>query len=240
MADEYCTLAELKASIDLTDADGDDTVLLDAIREAASRAIDSFTNRPDGFIADALATARYYPGSDEPWQRIDECVAIAEVAVKDSITDTSYVAWDSPTTNMANDGDWLAYAGGHMQPDFNILAKLKPYTALMVDPTGDEVVFTGSRWSTTPGFTPDRLVGRRKIATVRVTANWGYAVAVPPQIKQASIIQGARWYKRGQSGWSTALASGELGQLLYEKKLDPDVEMILVMGGFIKPIIGVI
>ncbi len=233
MAD-YCTVDELKAQIDLEDAAGDDTLMLTAIITAASRAIDNFCNRPKGFVADAAASANYYAGTGEAYQGIDECVEITEVAVKESITEATYTAWNTPTTNFSHDGDWIAYRGSHRQPFFNQF----PYNGLMVDPVGDESHFRSGKYVATPGFRPSYSYSMRETPTVKVTAKWGYAVAVPTPIKQACIIQSGRWYKRGASGWSDALASGELGQLMYTQKLDPDVEMILGMGRYTRMAVG--
>lgn len=222
MAD-YCTTAELKAQIDKIGA-GDDAVIA-AIITAASRAIDNFCNRPDEFVALASATARTYAGSGKPYQLIDECVEITVVAVKDSATDTSYDTWAAT--------DYIACSGDPEAPDFNRL----PYTMIMVDPTGDEAVFTSGKYITRGGFKPLTDTSRG-VPTVRVTAKWGYSVAVPEGIKQACIVQAATWYKRGQSGWSKILASNDLGQLAYDIPLDPAVEFILQAGRYIMPAMG--
>ena len=64
-----------------------------------------------------------------------------------------------------------------------------------------------------------------------MTARWGNSENVPDDVKQACIIQAARWWKRGQTGFADSTASPELGELRYAKKLDPDVEAIVVEGG---------
>ena len=85
---------------------------------------------------------------------------------------------------------------------------------------------------------PDYGQARWMAPTVQVTASWGYAVVVPDQIKTATIMQTARWFKRLQGSMSDALASGELGQLLFLQKLDPDIAMILKDGRFMHPATG--
>lgn len=62
--------------------------------------------------------------------------------------------------------------------------------------------------------------------SVKVTAAFGYSATVPDDIKQACIIQAARWFKRGHQGYQDTGAIVELGQLRYTK-LDPDVMEIL-------------
>lgn len=210
MAD-YATLAELKARLEKTLPD-DDTVL-SALITAASRAIDAFCNRPDGFVAPTIATARVYAGSGRAWQRIDECVEITLVEVKESATDDGYVAWTG--------ADWIAFSGDPEQPDFN----RTPYTAILCAAGGAYSVFTS-------GF-----MTQHGVPTVRVTAKWGYAVTVPPAIREACVIQAARWWKRGQSAWADTAGTPELGLLLYRRELDPDLKMILVTGRYVRPVI---
>ena len=225
MAD-YCTYTEVKAQMEKTTSGGD--TVLAAMVTAASRCIDNFCNRPDGFVALGTATARLYAGSGRGYQFIDECVAVTLVEVKDSPTDSSFAAWDT--------GDWIAASGGPREPDFNRL----PYDMLIVDPTGDESVFTGGVMGRLRGFAPDpdASASRRGVPTVRITAKWGYAAAVPEPVKQACITQVARWFKRGESAWSDTVGAPDFGQLMYRQKLDPDVALVLVEGRLVRPVVG--
>jgi len=208
---DYASISEIKAAINKTSAD-DDTVLT-ALATAASRAVDNFCNRPDGFVALETATARVYAGEGKSWQTIDECTSVTEVAVKDSTTDDDYTDWTT--------ADWIAFSGDPEHPEFNRL----PYTALMVGYDGDYAHFLNGRR------------GKHSVPTMQITAKWGYATDVPTPIKQATIITASRWYKRGEGGWSDVLASGELGMLLYQKMLDPDVKLLLVAGRYVRPAI---
>jgi len=219
----YGTAADLRARID-KDATADDDVL-DALIAAASRNIDRATNRLDGFIADITATARIYAGSGKPYQYIDECVSITTVAVKESATDDDYTSWTT--------ADWIACSGDPEAPNFNDF----PYDMVMVDPTGDESVFTSGRYTTRGGFRPLTDI-HRGVPTVQITARWGYSVDVPDDIREAALMQAARWYKRNQSAMADVLASGELGQLMYRKALDPDIRRLLIDGRYMKPVVG--
>ena len=230
MAD-YATLVELKAEINLLAAADDAT--LARLLTSASRAIDRHCNRLDGFIALEDAEARYYPGTGFSWLRIDECTEITLVEVKDSPSDTTYTAWTSPTTDYAGDGDWLPAKGGPQHPVFS----RTPYTLLICDPNGLYVAFPSGRYSMSRASTPRQTAVR--VPAAKITAKWGYATIVPDQIKTACIMQSARWYKRLQSAMADTLASGELGQLLYTKKIDPDVAFILQEGRFVRPAIGI-
>lgn len=219
----YCTAAELRAQINKASALKD--VEITALIAGAELTINNFCNRPDGFEADAAASARVYAGSGKPWQRIDECVEITLVAVKESATDTTYTSWAVT--------DWIAFNGDYESPDFNNL----PYAGIMVDPSGDESIFYSGAYRTRGGFRPSTEYVRG-VPTVQVTAKWGYSVAVPADIHECCIMQAARWFKRLEGSMSDALASGELGMLLYRQSLDPDVKMILVSGRRMRPMVG--
>lgn len=200
--------------------------IIERTLEAATRSINRACNRPDGFVADAVASARLYTGTGRNYQPIDEFVGTPEVAVKDSMTETTYTAW-LPT-------DWIAYSGDYRWPDFNST----PYTGIMIDgANGNYSTFTSGNWGGRGGWKPvtDYVIG---LPTVQVTAQWGFALTVPADIKEACIMQAARWYKRLQSAMSDSLATGELGILAYRQSLDPDIKRLLVEGRYIRPAIG--
>jgi hypothetical protein len=54
-----------------------------------------------------------------------------------------------------------------------------------------------------------------------------YVWNVEPLVKRAALIQAIRLFKRGQQAYQDASASIELGQLIYTRKLDPDVAFML-------------
>jgi hypothetical protein len=203
----YGTLTALKRYLEKTDT-GDDTAL-NSLMAAASTAIDRYCKRPDGFIALSTATARTYVGSGKAYQMIDECTSITAVAVKDSIDETTYTTWATTDYDKA--------AGGAESPDFN----RTPYTVLFVKPDGDYSTFTSGR------------MGRIRAPTVQVTAKWGYAVSCPDEIETATMMQAARWWKRLQGAMADSLASPDMGMLMYLKQLDPDIQQILIGGGYV-------
>jgi len=63
-------------------------------------------------------------------------------------------------------------------------------------------------------------------ALVRVTGVWGWS-AVPIAIKQATIIQSSRIYKRLDSPLGVA-GFGDLGAIRVGRALDPDVEQLVM------------
>lgn len=204
----------------------------DRIITAVSRAIDAYCLRKEnGFVAPSVATARLFAGSGGNLQRIDEAAAITLVAVKQSITDTTYTPWAAT--------DWIAFSGAPDEPDFNST----PYTWLMTTPTNDSS-FTSGWLSDEPSWTRGRrgLSGRSiKVAAppmVQVTARWGYALTVPPRIAEVCIIESARWVKMGESNYSDALVNQDLGRVIMLKGLHPASKLMLDDGRFKRYAVG--
>lgn len=230
----YCTFAELSAQVDNLDATKYQDRLEDLIL-AVSEGIDNVCKRHDGFVADATASARTFTGSGINWQKIDECVAITTVAVKDSINSSTYTTWAST--------DWIAFGGSYKRPDFNVLLtnNPRPYTGLLIAINGTHSHFTSGLVNTSrEGFPPRNQdydfqnIGQ---PTIQVTAKWGYAVTVPNAIKQATIIQAAQFFQRGRTLWADALANSEFGEVRYIKETDPAYRH-LIKHGFIRVGIG--
>jgi hypothetical protein len=231
----YATYAQYKAATGLKDAAETDRAIVERLLDAATRKFDRFCNRPDGFIADASASARYYHGSGLPYQWIDECASVTAVAVKDSPSDDedSYTAWTLGTVGTTTDADVFPASGDPESPDFTVT----PYQFLVVGANGSYSHFTSGSFTGCGGFRPTTTVSRG-LPTVKVTAKWGYATTCPADIQEACVMQSARWYKRLRSDMADTLASGELGQMLYTMKLDPDIAGILCDGRYVIPALG--
>ena len=231
----YATIAELKASINILTTDATRDTVLTRLLSAAEEAINGICNRPDGFLAITTATARYFPGSGKSYQRIDECVAVTAVAVKDSPSDdeNAYTAWVLGTVGTTTAADVFLASGDPKYPNFG----QTPYTLLVIGPNGSQVNFTSGRFASRGGFRPTADV-YRGLPTVKVTARYGYSDTVPPQVKEACVLQASRWYKRGESSYADTLGSAEMGILQFRKALDPDLEAMLVLARLVKPAIG--
>lgn len=232
----YANPEELKAEIGQVNED--DTVL-GRLLDAAEVKINNLSNRPDGFVADATATARYYKGSGTPVLRIHECVEVTAVAVKDSPSDDedSYTAWTVGIVGTTTEADVFPARGDKEDPDFTLPAYCgRPYDLLVIGANADYSYFTGGKFVGRGGFRPSDTTARG-LPTVKVTAKWGYAATVPADIKEACIMQASRWYKRLRSAMADTLASADLGQLLYVQKLDPDIAGIILDGRYVRPAI---
>jgi len=229
----YATASELRGQIDKTST-ADDTVLENILR-AASRTIDRFCNRRDGFLAPAAASARYFVGSGDTIQWINECASVSAVAVKDSPSDDEddYTSWTLGTVGSTTDADVFPASGDPEVPDYNST----PYTFLVIGSNAAYSLFPSGSFTTRGGFRP---AGNRTrgVPTVCIEARWGYAITVPDDIREAAIMQSARWYKRLQSAMADTLASTELGTLLYRQSIDPDIKLILQEGRYVKPPVG--
>lgn len=222
MANDYATLAELKILANVTVTKFD--VGLQSLLDAAAAAIDRFCRRPGGFVGDGSASTRYYSGDGSDVLRIDECVAVSAVAIKESVSDDEddYTTWTVGTVGTTTEADVFPASGDSRTPEFNRL----PYTMLVIGPNGDYSAFTSGR------------VGKMGFPTAKITAKWGYAEEAPDDITTATIMQATRWFKRLQGGMSDTLLTGELGQLMFTRRLDPDVTQILVQGGYRRMAVG--
>lgn len=230
----YASAAELRAEMNLDSTDDDAT--LERLLDAATTKIDKYCGREqDGFEADAAASARYYVGSGKPYQRIHECVSVSAVAVKGSPSDDEgdYTSWTVGTIGTTTSADVFPATGDPKRPAYNTT----PYTLLVIGANADYSCFTSGDFVGRAGFEPSTTVAKG-VATVQVTARWGYATIVPDDVKEACIMQAARWYKRLQSAMADTTATAEMGTLLYQKSLDPDIKGILDDGGYKRPRIG--
>lgn len=226
----YGTVAELKARTSIDSANADRDIVLQSMLDAAKDLIDQLLNHKDGFTALTEATARYFPGSGKTYQWIDECIEITSVAVKDSASDTTFTDWTTPTNNFSSDGDWIAFSGDPKYPSFNVL----PYLGIMIDPNGSHALFSSGVFTGRGGFRPE-TESIRNVPMVKVTAKWGYSETAPIVIKEANIAQASRWYKRAKSAWGDTLANAEMGTLLFTKKLDPEIETMLLETRYYRP-----
>jgi hypothetical protein len=182
----YATLAEVKASLRITDTI-DDSLLETAI-ESASRMIDGYTART---FSNAGTAIRNFAATDDLNLIIDDAISVIEVASTDEVGDV-YTVW-KPTDfqleplNSRSDGLYMPYTG---------IRAVNDYAWPVVD----------------------------QQALVRITAVWGWP-SIPTAIKQATIIQSSRLYKRLDSPLGVA-GFGDMGAIRVGRYLDPDVEQL--------------
>ena len=183
----YCSLAEIKASAGISDS-VDDTMLELAV-EAASRFVDSYTQR---YFYNAGTATRLFVPQDSYVTEIDDAISISVLQTSDGDTfGTTWAAKDYQLEPLNGNVDGLT---GH--PTTRIRAV-------------DDFLF-------------NVLDGE---ATVRVTGVWGWS-AVPVAVKQATVIQAARIFKRNDSPLGIA-GFGEMGAVRVGVQLDPDVRHLI-------------
>jgi hypothetical protein len=183
----YCSLAEIKASAGISDS-VDDTMLELAV-EAASRFVDSYTQR---YFYNAGTATRLFVPQDSYVTEIDDAISISVLQTSDGDNfGTTWAAKDYQLEPLNGNVDGLT---GH--PSTRIRAV-------------DDFLF-------------NVLDGE---ATVRVTGVWGWS-AVPVAVKQATVIQASRIFKRNSSPLGIA-GFGEMGAIRVGVQLDPDVRHLI-------------
>ena len=183
----YCSLAEIKASARITDT-VDDTLLELAV-EAASRMVDSYTQR---YFYNAGTATRLFAPQDSYVAEIDDLISLTTLQTSDGDNfGTTWAAKDYQLEPLNGNVDGLT---GH------------PATRIRAV---DDFIF-------------NVLDGE---ATVRVVGVWGWS-AVPVAVKQATVIQAARIFKRNDSPLGIA-GFGEMGAVRVGVQLDPDVKHLI-------------
>jgi hypothetical protein len=199
MAD-YCTLAEVKADMPesgLSSSTDYDTALTQMVTDA-SRLIDSLVGRWDNFFYSSTAgETRYYDGNADVEMRVDEMVSITSVAVSEQ------GGVESSDYTSWSSSDYYSWP-------YNATVNAEPIRKLCVD------VWNGSKTYWNP---------YRK--SVKVVGMFGWSATPPAVIARAARIQAMRWFMRAKQGYQDAGAIVELGQMMYVKELDPDVQKIL-------------
>jgi len=216
----YATVAQLQIRIQMrTTPTAAQNTMLEEILEAASALIDNVTNTDaGGFAVPAAAEARYFTAFGKNWLRIPRCTSISEVAVKASLTATTYTAWTSPTTAMAGDGDWVPARGAVEDPIYGE----EPYDLLFTDVNGSFAYFLGGDGA----------------PVVKVTAVWGDHTAVPADIRETCLMEAALVAKSYQGGQADSIGSPNFGQIGIRRALSKKAIEYLVENGRIKPLYG--
>jgi len=144
----------------------------------------------------AGTATRVFVPSDDDWVAIDDAVSISSIAVSTLLNKTFDQTW---STN-----------------DY----QLEPLNGVVDGLTGWPI--TRIRAVGVYEFPYDE---DDEIATVQVTGVWGWS-AVPIAVKQATIIQAMRIFKRLDSPLGV-ISSPDTGYFRVSSRIDPDVAMLL-------------
>lgn len=200
MANSYCATTDIKTDMpdSALSSSSDYDVMLPLLCEQASRLIDREVGRWPGYFYPTTDSAtRYFDGSGEIEQYIDEMVSLTSVAVAEDggTASTSYTSYTENT-------DFYVWP-------YNYSALGVPIQRLDVDWNGSKAGWPDSRKS------------------IKVTGVFGYSLTPPADVKRACQIQVMRWFMRAKQGFQDASASVAMGELIYMQALDPDVARLL-------------
>ena len=185
----YCTLADVKAALRITDSIDDS--LLETAVESASRLVDGFAGR--NFYS-AGSAVRYFTPEDRIVCEIDDLISLTSLVVSadlDSVLDQTWAATDYQLEPLNGRADGLT-----------------GWPSTRIRAVGDYIFGTN--------------IGE---ASVKVTGVWGWSAA-PVAVKQATIIQASRIFKRLDSPLGV-LSSPDLGYIRVGTRLDPDVQQLV-------------
>lgn len=207
-APDYVTANELKDSLRITD-NNDDALLAFAIT-AASRALDHAANRQFGQSDPAVA--RYYTFSNTAYKQVDPYAGKwldsfqgrDQLEIDDLMTTTSLVV----KVDRDDDGTFeetLTVDTDYRLYPWNAVASGRPWTRLVLA-SGESL--------------PTQLRG------VEITAKWGWS-SVPSIVKQATLIQAARFFARRNAPFGVAGSPDTGSEMRLLAKLDPDVDMMI-------------
>lgn len=204
---DYCTATEIKDHLIDSQLDNTYDTILATLATRASRAIDKFTKRHNGAYAVSADSTRYFDGVDCPELLIDE-LAAAPTSV--SVAETGDV-----DSSAGSGGTYTAWAASdYLLWPYNALQIGLPYEALIID----------RQYGTKSTWYPFRK-------GVKIVGKFGFSVTPPDEIKEACIIQAARYFKRGQQAFMDTSANPMFQQMPYGvvtvAGLDPDVEVLL-------------
>jgi hypothetical protein len=205
MATQYADKTELKAYIGLSGSGQDDNI--DNALDGASRQIDKITGRR--FYQDSSVQVKTYTPNNVFILDVDDISTTTGLIVK------------------LDDND-----------DGTFETTLTINTDFIVEPVNPDIIkITGGTTYLAP-FTQLRILDTRSserfdpsiVNNVQVTAKFGYSF-IPEPIKQATLIQGLRLFKRKDAPFNI-LGNEQTGQIELFNKFDPDARELIK--GYIK------
>ena len=196
---QYCSKADLKTYLGLSGS-GQDTNIDNAI-DGASRQIDGFCGRY--FYQDESVNARYYTPTN-----------YVEVAVDDISTTTGLVV------KLDTNDD-----GTHNQTiTLNTDFILKPMNPEHIEVSDADYRFPQNYIQIIPTRSSERF-DPLIINNIKVEAKWGFS-KVPPAIKQATLIQATRLFKRKDTPFNV-FGNEQTGTQELFSKFDPDAKELI-------------
>lgn len=197
----YASLTDVKTALRIQD--GVDDSLLEIAIESASRMVDEYTMR--NFYNAGTATRVFVPYTDD-LVAIDDAVSISAIAVSTLLNNTFDQTWSSVDYQT--------------EPLNGIADGLSGWPITRIRAVGTYEFPNGNT-----RYRYEGRYGQEDVATVQVTGVWGWS-AVPTAVKQATIIQSMRIFKRLDSPLGV-ISSPDTGYFRVSSRIDPDVAMLL-------------
>lgn len=200
---DYCIVSEVQEIMPDSSWSADIDSLLEKLIKRASRLIDRSVKMWDGFFFVSADATVYFDGSGGRELWVD---AFAAVPTSISVAESGDV-----DGSAGSGGTYTAWAANdyYCWP-YNAILQGRPFLRFDID----QLNGNQSIWPAYP-------------RAVKIVGKYGYSVAIPDTIKQATIIQVVRWFKRGQQGFQDVGAISDLSQLKYVNKLDPDIQAVV-------------
>ena len=194
--DQYVDKDDLKGMIGLTGSGQDNNI--DNAINASSRLIDQITGR-HFYKSESVQVKHFTPNNEYILDVPDIANTTGLIVQLDTTDDGSH----DKTITLDTDFYLKALNVTDMEGDYNI-----PYQKLVIlDRRSAE------------RFDPDI------VKQVKITAIWGWD-NIPDAIKQATLLQASRLWKRKDSPFST-YGSSETGEMELFQKLDPDAKTLV-------------
>lgn len=202
MANSYCSSSDIIDDMPdsplYSSTDAAYSTALAGMILSASRLIDEEVGRWPGYYYPTTdIEVRYFDGTGEDEAPIDECVLLSKLEVSES----GYRG-TTDYTEWTLDTDYFVYP-------YNYSANGIPIKKIIIEAE------SGKGW----------FVYGRKV--IKVTGIFGYSSTPPDYIRRAVIIQASRWYMRAKQAYQDRNATAELGQYVYGKGLDPDIQELI-------------
>jgi len=197
----YCTLAELKTYLGLSGSGQDDN--LENAVNSSSREIDAICNR---FFYQTTSEAKYFTPNNALYLDLPDISTPSGLAV---LIDTSDDGTHDTTLTINTDFYTSPLDAGNDVAGI----QYQPITQIKILDTRSSERF-------------DPTI----VKQVKVTCQWGWS-AVPHAIKQATLLQSSRLFKRKDSPFST-YGNPETGTAELFNRFDPDAKKLI--GAYIK------
>ena len=217
MANDYATATEalnMLTNLDLTGLMTNGvsaSTLFTALLTRASRAIDTYTSRKPGAYYVNADVIRYFTAPKSSGGRPDYFDNTSSGGYgQGAILMIDELAAAPTEIAMSLDGR-LTYtalsSSDYILSPYNAADDGEPYNAVELDTING----TYGAWYTFP-------------KGIKITGKFGYSATVPDDIKQATIIQAGRWFKRGQMAYQDVVSLAQGGEdAAYVDRLDTDL-----------------